>query len=242
MLRENQRGNDKLRKVKITRNYVKPAEGSCLIELGDTKVICTASLEDKVPPFLKGTGSGWITAEYGMLPRSCATRTQRENSRSGPSGRTQEIQRLIGRCLRAVVDLKQTGERSIWIDCDVIQADGGTRTASITGGFIALVDCLLKMRRDGLINKLPLLDFVAATSVGVVEDSLILDLSYAEDSRAEVDMNVVMTGAGKFIEIQGTAEKEPFTTAQMKDLLNLAKKGIAELIEIQKEILKIDFS
>lgn len=241
MLRENQRGNDKLRKVKITRNYVKPAEGSCLIELGDTKVICTASLEDKVPPFLKGTGSGWITAEYGMLPRSCATRTQRENSRSGPSGRTQEIQRLIGRCLRAVVDLKQTGERSIWIDCDVIQADGGTRTASITGGFIALADCLLKMRRDGLINKLPLLDFVAATSVGVVEGSLILDLSYAEDSRAEVDMNVVMTGAGKFIEIQGTAEKEPFTTAQMKDLLNLAKKGIAELIEIQKEILKIDF-
>jgi len=240
MARENMRGNDKLRKVKITRNYIKHAEGSCLMELGETKVICTASLEDKVPPFLKGAGSGWVTAEYGMIPRSCATRTQRENSRSGPSGRTQEIQRLIGRSLRTVVDLKQLGERSIWIDTDVIQADGGTRTASITGGFIALADCLLKMRKDGLINRLPIRDFVAATSVGIVDGNLLLDLAYNEDSQAEVDMNVVMTGAEKFIEVQGTAEREPFTATQMRDLLNLAKKGITELIEVQKEVLKIE--
>lgn len=257
MLRENQRGNDKLRKVKITRNYIKNAEGSCLIELGDTKVICTASLENKVPPFLKGTGSGWVTAEYGMIPRSCATRTPRENSRSGPSGRTQEIQRLVGRSLRTVVDLKQLGERTIWVDCDVIQADGGTRTASITGGFVALTDCLLKMRRDGLVNpvreavskskvfsngvkKLPLRDFVAATSVGIVDGNLLLDLAYNEDSKAEVDMNVIMTGEGKFIEVQGTAEREPFTATQMRDLLNLAKKGISELIAMQKEVLKIE--
>lgn len=240
MMRDNLRGNDKIRKVKITRHYSKYAEGSCLIELGETKVVCTASLEDKVPPFLKGTDTGWITAEYGMLPRSCITRTQRENFRSGPSGRTQEIQRLVGRSLRSVVDLRQLGERTIWIDCDVLQADGGTRTASITGGFVALVDCLLKMRREGLINKLPIYDFVAATSVGIVEGNLLLDLTYKEDSQAEVDMNIVMTGKGKFIEIQGTAEKQPFTFPQLRELLNLAKKGIAELIEIQKEILKVE--
>jgi ribonuclease PH len=240
MIRENNRGPDKLRKVKITRNYIRHAEGSCLIELGDTKVICNASLEDKVAPFLKGTGSGWITAEYGMLPRATATRTQRENSRSGPSGRTQEIQRLIGRSLRAVVDLRKIGERTIWIDCDVIQADGGTRTAAITGGFVALVDAFIKMQKTGLIHKLPLSGFVAATSVGVVDGNMLLDLSYAEDSKAEVDMNVIMTDEGKFIEVQGTAEREPFSATQMRDLLNLAKKGIGELIEIQKEVLKIN--
>ncbi|MCX5657899.1 MAG: ribonuclease PH, partial [Candidatus Omnitrophica bacterium] len=221
-------------------NYIKHAEGSCLIELGDTKVICTASLEEKIPPFLKGSGSGWVTAEYGMIPRSCTTRTQRENSRSGPNGRTQEIQRLVGRCLRTVVDLKQLGERTIWIDCDVIQADGGTRTASITGGFVALVDCLLKMRKDGLLHKLPLNDFVAAISVGKVGEKLLLDLCYAEDSKAEVDMNVVMTGSDEFIEIQGTAERQPFTSKEMKDLLGLAKEGIVELIALQKELLKIE--
>ncbi|MCM8783255.1 MAG: ribonuclease PH [Candidatus Omnitrophica bacterium] len=240
MLRANNRGLDNLRKVTIGRNYIKPAEGSCLIELGETRVICTASLEDKVPPFLKGTGSGWITAEYGMIPRACTTRTPRENSRSGPSGRTQEIQRLIGRCLRTVVDLKQLGEKTIWIDCDVIQADGGTRTASITGGFIALADCLLKMRKDGLLSNLPIKDYVAAISVGIVEGNLLLDLTYDEDSRAEVDMNVAMVGGGNFIEIQGTAEREPFTFEQMKNFLDLAKKGIMELITLEKELLRLE--
>lgn len=241
MTRDNLRGFDKLRKVNFVRNYVKNAEGSCLIELGETHVICTASLEDnKVPPFLKGSGSGWITAEYGMIPRACVTRTPRETARSGPSGRTQEIQRLIGRCLRAVVDLKELGERTIWIDCDVIQADGGTRTASITGGFIALVDCLLNMRKTGLITKLPIKDYVAAISVGIVEGNLLLDLTYEEDYRSEVDMNVAMTGSGKFIEIQGTAEKAPFTFEQMKNLLDLARKGITELIEMEKDLLHLE--
>jgi len=241
MVRDDLRGFDKIRKVNFIRNYVKNAEGSCLIELGDTRVVCTASLEEnKVPPFLKGTGSGWITAEYGMIPRSCITRTPRETMRTGPSGRTQEIQRLIGRCLRAVIDLKELGERTIWIDCDVIQADGGTRTASITGGFISLVDCLLKMNKEGLIKKLPIKDYVAAISVGIVEGNLLLDLTYEEDFRAEVDMNVAMTGKGKFIEIQGTAEREPFTKEEMDALLNLAKKGIMELIEMEKSLLKLE--
>ncbi|MCM8766202.1 MAG: ribonuclease PH [Candidatus Omnitrophica bacterium] len=241
MTRDNLRGWDKIRKVNFVRNYIKNAEGSCLIELGDTRVVCTASLEiNKVPPFIKGTGSGWITAEYGMLPRACVTRTLRETTRTGPSGRTQEIQRLIGRCLRGIVDLKELGERTIWIDCDVIQADGGTRTASITGGFIALVDCLLRMRKEGLVNRLPIKDYVGAISVGIVEGNLLLDLTYEEDFRAEVDMNIAMTGSGKFIEIQGTAEKEPFTSEEMKNLLDLAKKGIMELIEMEKEVLKLE--
>lgn len=237
MIRQDQRGFDKLRKVKITRNYIKFAEGSCLIELGNTKVICTASLEDGVPPFLKGRGTGWITAEYGMLPRSCNTRIPREASKGKIGGRTHEIQRLIGRSLRSVADLVKLGERTIWIDCDVLQGDGGTRCASITGSFIALADALSKLKKDKIINEVPLSDFVAATSVGIIKDETMLDLNYEEDSQAEVDMNVVMTGAGKFIEIQGTAEGEPFTQAQMDKLVALAKKGIKELIEIQKEIL-----
>lgn len=237
MLRQDQRGFDKLRKVKVTRNYIKFAEGSCLIELGNTKVICTASLEESVPPFLKGQGTGWITAEYGMLPRSCQTRIPREAAKGKIGGRTHEIQRLIGRSLRSVVSLAKLGERSIWIDCDVLQGDGGTRCASITGSFIALADALSKLKKDKIIEEIPLSDFVAATSVGIIEDEAVLDLNYEEDKRAEVDMNVVMTGSGEFIEIQGTAEGEPFTQAQMDKLITLAKKGIKELIEIQKEII-----
>lgn len=237
MVRNDQRGLDKLRKVKITKDYIKFAEGSCLIELGNTKVICTASVEKTVPVFLKGQGSGWITAEYGMLPRSCQTRTPRESSRGKVGGRTHEIQRLIGRSLRAVVDLTKLGERTVWIDCDVLQGDGGTRCASITGSFLALADALNKLKKDKIINKLPITDFVAATSVGIIKNEAILDLNYEEDSQAEVDMNVVMTGAGKFIEVQGTAEGEPFTSVQMDKMINLAKKGIKDLIEIQKEII-----
>lgn len=237
MVRQDQRGFDKLRKVKITRNYIKFAEGSCLIELGNTKVICTASVEKDVPPFLNGKGTGWITAEYGMLPRSCQSRIPREVSKGKIGGRTHEIQRLIGRSLRAVVDLTKLGERTIRIDCDVLQGDGGTRCASITGSFMALVDALIKLKKDKIFSKLPLTDFVAATSVGLIRDEALLDLNYEEDSKAEVDMNVVMTGSGRFIEIQGTAEGEPFTSAQMDKLITLAKKGIKELIEIQKEII-----
>ncbi len=228
------RGADKLRKVVITRNYNKYAEGSCLIELGNTRVICTASVEESVPPFLKGTGTGWVTAEYGMLPRSCAIRIQRGKD----SGRTYEIQRLIGRSLRAVTDMKSMGERSIWIDCDVIQADGGTRTASITGSFVALCDALNKLKKDGLVKKVPVKDFVAATSVGIINGDLLLDLSYEEDSRADVDMNIIMTGEGEFIEIQGTSERKAFSKKQMDDLLGLAEKGIKDLIDIQKGLLK----
>ena len=237
-MRADLRGNDKLRKVTITRNYMRYAEGSCLIELGNTKVICSASVEATVPPFLKGKGEGWITAEYGMLPRSCQTRVPRESSRGKVGGRTHEIQRLIGRSMRTVVDLKQLGERTIWLDCDVIQGDGGTRTASITGGFIALADALYKLKKDGKIASLFINDYVAATSVGISDGTPILDLSYDEDSKADVDMNIIMTGKGKFIEIQGTAEREPFDESQMTALLALAKKGIGELIKMQKDILK----
>ncbi len=234
MVRSDGRGLDKIRKVTITRNYIKYAEGSCLIELGNTKVICTASIEESVPPFLKGTGTGWVTAEYGMLPRSCLTRIKRGKD----SGRTYEIQRLVGRSLRAICDMKPIGERTIWIDCDVIQADGGTRTASITGSFIALVDALNKLKKDGVLNKIPIKDFVAATSVGIFSGQMLLDLAYEEDSKAEVDMNIVMTGAGEFIEIQGTAERKTFNKEQADKLLILAKNGIAELIDIQKNLLK----
>ena len=234
MIRQDGRGLDKIRKVQINRNYIKYAEGSCLIELGNTRVICTASIEESVPPFLKGTGTGWVTAEYGMLPRSCQTRIKRGKD----SGRVYEIQRLVGRSLRAICDMKPIGERTIWIDCDVIQADGGTRTASITGSFIALADALNKLKKGGLINKIPVKDFVAATSVGMVNADLLLDLTYEEDSKAEVDMNIVMTGAGEFIEIQGTAERKTFNKEQADKLLTLAKKGIEELVDIQRNLLK----
>jgi len=227
------RGNDKIRKVSITRNYIKYAEGSCLIEMGNTKVICTASVEDSVPPFLKGSGTGWVTAEYGMLPRSCQTRIPRGKD----SGRTYEIQRLVGRSLRAVTDMSKLGERTIWIDCDVIQGDGGTRTASITGSFIALVDALQKLKKDGLIREVPIRDYVSAVSVGKSNGNLLLDLCYEEDSRAQVDMNVIMTGSGEFIEIQGTAEREPFSKEQMDEMLALAKKGIEELFAIQRKLV-----
>ncbi|MCU0666982.1 MAG: ribonuclease PH [Candidatus Omnitrophica bacterium] len=234
MARFDGRGFDKLRKIEIKRNFLKYAEGSCLIEFGNTKVICSASVEESVPPFLKNTGKGWVTAEYGMLPRSCDKRIPRGKD----SGRTYEIQRLVGRSLRTVVRMDKLGERTIWLDCDVLQGDGGTRTAAITGSFIALVDALQKIKKTGLINEIPVTDYVAAISVGVVEGHACLDLAYAEDSKAEVDMNVVMTGSGEFIEIQGTAERKPFNRAQMDKLLDLAKKGIHELVEMQKHLLK----
>jgi len=226
-----------MRLVKITPNYLKYAEGSVLIEAGDTWVICTASVEDKVPPFLKGTGLGWVTAEYGLLPRSTETRNVREASRGKVSGRTSEIQRLVGRSLRAVVDFEALGERTIWIDCDVIQADGGTRTASITGAFVAMCMAMRGLKEQGLIERMPVKDYVAAISVGIVDGEAVLDLEYAEDSRAEVDMNVVMTGKGEFVEIQGTAEGKPFSRAQMDKLLDLAAGGIRELIAIQRGII-----
>jgi len=232
--RNDAREETALRQVKITRNYIKYAEGSCLIELGNTKVICTATVEETVPQFLRDTGTGWVTAEYGMIPRSCAVRVSRDKS----SGRTHEIQRLVGRSLRAVTDLKELGSRTIWIDCDVIQADGGTRTASITGSFVALADALNRLNKSGVLDRIPLKDYVAATSVGIVDGTPLLDLVYEEDVRAEVDMNIVMTGKGEFIEIQGTAEKESFDKAQMNMLLELAEKGIKELIDYQKKLLK----
>jgi ribonuclease PH len=223
--------------VTITPRFLKHAEGSALIEVGDTKVVCTVSVEDRVPPFLKGKGEGWITSEYGMLPRATTSRVQRESGRGGPSGRTHEIQRLIGRSLRAVVDLKGLGERTLWVDCDVIQADGGTRTASITGAFVALVEALRHLKKQGSILELPVTDFVAATSVGKVGSEILLDLAYEEDSVAQVDMNVVKTGRGRFVEVQGTAEDTPFTDDELRDLLAAADKGIKELIALQKKIL-----
>ena len=234
MTRIDGRAADKLRKMNITKDYIKHAEGSCLIECGETRVICTASVEENVPPFLKNTGTGWVTAEYGMLPRSCTTRIQREKA----SGRTMEIQRLIGRSLRAVIDTQRLGERTIKIDCDVIQADGGTRTTSITGGFIALGLALMHIKRQRLISQIPLTDYVAAVSVGILNEKLLLDLNYEEDSKADMDMNIVMVGKGKFVEIQGTAEHNPFSKHQMDKLLELAEKGIEELFEIQKEHLE----
>ncbi|MCX5710929.1 MAG: ribonuclease PH [Candidatus Omnitrophica bacterium] len=234
MTRLDGRGADKIRRVQITRNYIKYPEGSCLIEMGNTKVICTASVEESVPPFLRNSGTGWVTAEYGMLPRSCDKRIPRGKD----SGRTYEIQRLVGRSLRTVTDMKSMGERSIWIDCDVIQGDGGTRTAAITGSFVALADAFHKLKKNGLIEEVPIKDYVAAVSVGIVDGVLMLDLAYEEDSRAEVDMNVVMTGKGEFIEIQGTAERKPFKKSQMDDMLAFAKKGIEDLVEAQKKLFK----
>lgn len=233
MVRLDGRGLDKIRKVTITRNYIKYPEGSCLIELGNTKVICTASVEETVPPFLRGSGTGWVTAEYGMLPRSCGSRIPRGKD----SGRTYEIQRLIGRSLRSVTEMKYLGERTIWVDCDVIQGDGGTRTASITGSFVALVDALQKLKKDDRIDRIPVQDYIAATSVGILSDNMILDLCYEEDSRAEVDMNVIMTGKGEFIEVQGTAERKPFSKEKMDIMLDLAKKGIEELFSIQRKLV-----
>ena len=233
MNRTDGRAPDQLRKVKVTQNFVQYAEGSCLIEFGQTRVICTASVEEGVPPFLKGKGTGWVTAEYGMLPRSCSTRVKRDKTLT--SGRTLEIQRLIGRSLRSVVETAGLGERTVKVDCDVIQADGGTRTASITGGFIALVLALEKMKKQGLMKEMPLVDYVAAVSVGIHQGALLLDLNYEEDSAAEMDMNVVMVGKGQLVEVQGTAERNPFTKKEMDKLLDLAAKGIQELIRMQKK-------
>jgi len=234
-VRADGRKADELRKIKITRNYIKTAEGSVLIEMGDTRVICTATVENSVPPFLRGKGTGWVTAEYAMLPRSSGQRIQRERSKVG--GRTHEIQRLIGRSLRSVVDMQALGERSVLIDCDVIQADGGTRTASITGAYIALVDGLRHMKKQGLIKVLPIKDYLAAISVGIVDGKPMLDLCYTEDSTAEVDMNLVMTGRGKIVEVQGTAEGEPFSKAELGKLLALGEKGIRLLVKRQRELL-----
>ncbi len=229
-----------MRKVKIKRNIMKFAEGSCMIEVGNTKLICTASVENKVPHFLRDTGSGWITAEYGMLPRSCKTRIVRESSRGKQSGRTQEIQRLIGRSLRSVVELDRLGERTIWIDCDVIQGDGGTRTAGITASFIALSDALMKLKKENLIDEIPIKDYVAAVSVGIVNGEFHLDLNYEEDSKADVDMNVIMTGKKKLVEVQATAEKNAFSKKDLDKLILFAEKGIKKLISLQKKALKIE--
>lgn len=232
------RKENELRSVKITKNYLKYAEGSVLIEIGETRVICSASIEDKVPPHLINTGQGWVTAEYGMIPRSTKTRLIRDAARGKSSGRTHEIQRLIGRSLRAVTDLIALGPRTIWIDCDVIQADGGTRTASITGAYIALVDAVNQLIKTGKISRSPITDYVAATSIGIINGTRMLDLSFEEDVVAEVDMNIVMTGSGKFIEVQGTAERKPFSQDELNELIQLAQSGIQKLIEIQKQTLQ----
>jgi ribonuclease PH len=236
-VRPSKRRPDELRPVALRRRYTRHAEGSVLVEFGDTQVLCTASVEEKVPPFLRDRGQGWVTAEYGMLPRSTHTRSDREAARGRQSGRTLEIQRLIGRSLRAVTDLELLGERSIVVDCDVIQADGGTRTAAITGGCVALHDALATLVQRGLVRKHPARDFVAAVSVGVYDGTAVLDLDYAEDSACDTDMNVVMTGSGGFVEIQGTAEGAPFARAQLDALLALAQRGIADLVAAQKQAL-----
>jgi ribonuclease PH len=237
-MRADGRRADALREVKITRNYIRHAEGSALVEFGDTKVICTASVEGGVPPFLRGKGTGWVTAEYSMLPRATHTRSQRESSRGKVGGRTHEIQRLIGRSLRAVMDLTLLGERSILIDCDVIQADGGTRTASITGAYVALVDAVRGLESQGIITVPPIRDAVAAVSAGILDGVPILDLNYVEDAAVEVDMNFVMTGSNRFVEVQGTAEGKPFSLVQMDEMRSLAMTGIARLFEIQAEALR----
>jgi ribonuclease PH len=235
--RKDTRSPSQMRELRIDVDINKYAEGSVLIALGDTRVICTASVEDRVPPWLRGQGQGWVTAEYGMIPRATDVRTQREASKGRPSGRTQEIQRLIGRSLRAVTQLTSMGERTLWIDCDVIQADGGTRTASITGGFVALALAFRKMKEKDQLYKKPLTGLVAATSVGILEGTPCLDLRYEEDSTAQVDMNVVRTSAGAYVEVQGTAEKTPFTQEEMQKMLALANDGIDRLFEIQRKLL-----
>jgi ribonuclease PH len=231
------RSPSQLRPTTITPGFVAHAEGSVLIEVGRTRVICTASVEDRVPPFLRNSGKGWVTAEYGMLPRATSTRTQREASTGKVGGRTQEIQRLIGRSLRSVAKLNELGERTIWVDCDVIQADGGTRTASITGGFVAMALAMKKMKDLALVKDVPITDYVAATSVGIVDGSALLDLAYEEDSKAEVDMNFVKTGDGRFIELQGTAEGQPFDRRALEALMELADSGIKELIAMQRAVV-----
>jgi ribonuclease PH len=240
-LRADGRGPEDLRPLKMTPDFIPSAEGSVLIEMGRTRVIVTATVDDGVPSFLKGTGKGWVTGEYGMLPRSTEERTPRESTRGRQSGRTLEIQRMIGRTLRAATDLKALGERTVWLDCDVIEADGGTRTASVTAAFVALALALERMTAAGMMRAVPLFDSVAATSVGIVDDQLLLDLVYEEDSRAQVDMNVVMTGSGQFVEVQASAEGRPYTTDELQKLLDLASGGIRELTKAQKELLHMNF-
>ncbi len=237
MTRPNNRQNDEMRPVRFTPGFTKNPDGSVLVQTGDTMVLCSAMIEAKVPPFLKGSGSGWVTAEYSLLPASTESRTPREAAKGKITGRTSEIQRLIGRSLRAAVDLKALGERTVWIDCDVLQADGGTRTASINGAFIALCLALMKMHTEGVINRVPILDYVGATSVGIVDGETVLDLEYIEDSRAEVDMNVVMTGKGEFVEVQGTAEGMPYSKSKLQEMLALAEKGIQEIFALQANII-----
>ena len=234
-MRTDNRAPNELRPTRIHPQFLIHPEGSVLVEAGRTRVICTASVEDRVPPFLRNTGKGWVTAEYGMLPRATSTRTQREASAGKVGGRTQEIQRLIGRSLRSVMKLETLGERTVWLDCDVIQADGGTRTASITGAFVALVLALQHIRERDMLQTMPVVDYVAATSVGIVDGARLLDLAYEEDSKAEVDMNIVMTGSGKFIEVQGTAETQPFGKDALLELLDLGQAGIQTLIELQRQ-------
>jgi ribonuclease PH len=237
MPRNDARRLDEMRSVTMERGFARFAEGSCLISVGETRVLCTASVEDKVPPFLKGQGQGWVTAEYAMLPRSTHTRTPRDSSGSKPNGRSIEIQRLVGRSLRSVVDMNALGERTIWLDCDVLQADGGTRTASITGAFVALVEALSGLKKQNLIKTMPFQEWVAAVSVGVVIGEERLDLSYEEDSQASVDMNIVMTDTGKFIEVQGTAEGAPFDRNRLNRLLDLGHQGVRALLAAQREAL-----
>jgi len=241
-VRADGRAPDELRPVKITPDFISNAEGSVLIEEGNTRVIVTATIEDGVPSFRKGSGKGWVTGEYGMLPRSTEERTPRESARGKQSGRTLEIQRMIGRTLRAVTDMKALGERTAWLDCDVIQADGGTRTASVTGAFVALALALERMVSAGMLRSVPLIDSVAATSVGIVDDELLLDLAYEEDSRAQVDMNVVMTGGGRYVEVQASAEGRPYTDRELQQLLALATGGIRTLHEAQHDLLRMNFS
>ncbi|HBY60695.1 MAG TPA: ribonuclease PH [Solibacterales bacterium] len=236
-MRNDQRAADQMRPVRLTPDYIVTAEGSVVIEVGNTRVLCAATVEDSVPSFLRNAGKGWVTAEYAMLPRATATRTPREVNKGKPSGRTQEIQRLIGRSLRAVVDLEALGERSVIVDCDVLQADGGTRTASVTGAYVALAIAVKKLLKFGTLKKDPLRDFVAATSVGMVKGAAVLDLNYEEDSKAEVDMNLVMTGAGRFVELQSTAEQAAFDDGQLAGMIALGKKGIGELVALQREVL-----
>jgi len=237
MIRANDRKWNEMRRIRITRDFLPSAKGSALIEMGNTRVICTASLEDRVPPFLKNSGTGWLTAEYAMLPSSTSTRNTRDSTSGKIKGRTHEIQRLVGRSLRAVTDMSAFGERTIFIDCDVIQADGGTRTASITGGFIALADAARRLREESVIEGFPVKDFISAISVGIVDGEVLLDLDYAEDSTADVDMNFVMTGSGGIVEIQGTAEAKPFSRDMLDRMINVATTGISELIKKQKDIL-----
>ncbi|EEG78181.1 ribonuclease PH [Dethiobacter alkaliphilus] len=234
-MRVDGRRTDEMRPLKITPEFLKYPEGSVLIEVGDTRVICTASVEEKVPPFLRGENKGWVTAEYAMLPRATQIRTMRERGKI--SGRSSEIQRLIGRALRSVVDLKALGERTVWVDCDVVQADGGTRTAAISGSFVALYLALSKLVAAGTLSEVPVTDYLAATSIGIVDDKLMLDLAFSEDSKADVDMNVVMTGSGNIVEVQGTAEGAAFSRQAMDEMMDLAAKGIDEIVDYQKRLL-----